>query len=542
MALVSVKRSSVLLYTRWRLPASPRAIPHSYRMTLPGGTPVPEPVEPAYSAARWPTPVERYWRYKRMHLLRHALPPGPGLTGDGRVVVNKRLHQPLGTDLLLMTNDTYGGDSDLWTGVLLSTLALEYGLSHDRALLEPIRAILDAYEWLENRQNVLPEEPGYVPRAIELDLGAKAEPSGDQYTGILVGLTLVHRFVTDPEVRERVENQANRMGHRMQRDWYFIFRPQGGLSSRGAEVVQWEYTWGLMFERITGNRYRSHPFTIERFWHRLSSRERDCVVRKTAKVYAVLGGMVWALSSLHGRFWDDLVTSVSALLATAVPGQDVRLVIAFLVAIFSCLHEAPMGVLLHLLAPNSARNKHHIWIGLLNNDLVDVLNQLDNVYDNIRKPLKKIGIRVPRMRDWVKYYNFHITFLSTFGAFFERDNPDRKLLDLYRIRIMEKQHDKDHNAVFSLIVRALYSTDDQVARLLDVPGVFPLDYLPTSRDERSSMHDNYAWQTEPAGRLRMTDDWLEWPGLDFMFPIILRAYLDKARVPVGSSPVLGTLI
>jgi hypothetical protein len=451
-----------------------------------------------------------------------------------------------------LTNETYGGDSNLWTGVLLSSLALEYSLTHDRALLKPISKIVDAYEWLEYGHDLFPHAPGYIPRAIELDQGLKSDPSGDQYTGILVGYDLTLRFVDDAIIRGRIIDQANRIGKRMQDNWYFIFKPQGGLSDRGAETVQWEYTWGQMLYRITGNSYPSKTFSLGEFWDRLTWDEQKCILEWTTIAVAALSPVPsWFMDNITGAFWSHLVDGVWGFVGTIapalVPAPATNVFLGFVAALFKCLREAPEGILLHWLFGN-AMKRHHASIDILAGNIPDRLNRLVKVYTNIKPFLKANKIPAPdfleKLRDPVRYYNYHITFLSTFGALYGSENPDEKLNELYDIRIIKKSGGKDRNPLFALIVQALYKRMDtfDAVRILDEPGIFPVDYLPWSRDERSAFHFNYAWQTDVPGRYPMNKDLIEWPGLDYIFPTILRAHLTANSVPYSCSPAIAELI
>ena len=193
---------------------------------------------------------ERYRRYKTALLERHL--------SDG-LVVNVCLDAPQG-DVI----KRHFGDSTLWTGVLLGTLALEYSHTKESRTLEQIRQIVDALSRLQ-------VATGYLVRT---DRGEEAgtqlaEPSAGQYMGVLFGYDLAFRYANDDEIRGRIKEDVDKMGRYLQDNWYFFFKPAGGLVERGHNGVFFEYAWGKIFQRITGNARQSRSMQWWEFTSKL---------------------------------------------------------------------------------------------------------------------------------------------------------------------------------------------------------------------------------------------------------------------------------
>ncbi len=83
------------------------------------------------------------------------------------------------------------------------------------------------------------------------------EPSMDELMGLVMGYDMVYRLVNVPAVRTKVSNQVNRLGDYLAEYGYYLVRPDGGFSARGASGVlpALEYPFSQVFQRITGNPY-----------------------------------------------------------------------------------------------------------------------------------------------------------------------------------------------------------------------------------------------------------------------------------------------
>jgi len=205
---------------------------------------------PLCHEAKVPVDDERYRSYKTALLERHLF--------DG-LVVNVCLDAPQGNVI-----KRHFGDSTLWTGVLLGTLALEYSRTKASGTLEQIREIVDALSRLQ-------VAPGYLVRT---DRGEEAgtelaEPGAGQYMGVLFGYDLAFRYADDDEIRRRIREDVDRMGTYLQDNWYIFFKPTGGLVKRGANGVFFEYVWGKIFQRITGNSKKGKSMQWWEFTSRL---------------------------------------------------------------------------------------------------------------------------------------------------------------------------------------------------------------------------------------------------------------------------------
>jgi hypothetical protein len=85
------------------------------------------------------------------------------------------------------------------------------------------------------------------------------EPSMDELNGLLMGYDLVYRLVRDKEVRNTIRAHVAKIGDYLAEHGYFMVRPGGGFTARGAAGVlpALEVPFGEIFLRITGDRYRA---------------------------------------------------------------------------------------------------------------------------------------------------------------------------------------------------------------------------------------------------------------------------------------------
>lgn len=79
----------------------------------------------------------------------------------------------------------------------------------------------------------------------------------DELMGLVMGYDMIYRLVNVPAVRTKVSNQVNRLGDYLAEHGYYLVRPEGGFSARGASGVlpALEYPFSQVFQRITGNPY-----------------------------------------------------------------------------------------------------------------------------------------------------------------------------------------------------------------------------------------------------------------------------------------------
>ncbi len=175
----------------------------------------------------------RYSTYKKALRTRHQV--------EG-LIANACLEKPGGRVL-----EHHFGDSALWTGVWLATLALDYQRVPRKSTLQQIQETIRALERLEVAQ-------GYIVRT---DQGSEADtwlakPSAGQYVGVILGLDLTFRFVERREVRERIRRLTRNIARYLQPNGYFLTDPWGRLVPRGPSGVAFEHPWRKIFHRITG--------------------------------------------------------------------------------------------------------------------------------------------------------------------------------------------------------------------------------------------------------------------------------------------------
>ncbi|MDA2934346.1 hypothetical protein MYX82_08375 [Acidobacteria bacterium AH-259-D05] len=205
---------------------------------------------PPCDKAKVPFEDEKYRNYKRALLERHLF--------DG-LVANVCLDRPHGNVI-----ERHFGDSTLWTGVLLGTLALEYHHTKDSRTLRQIGEIVHALSRLQ-------VAPGYLLRTDRgEEAGTKwAEPSAGQYVGVLFGYDLAFKYIEDNEIRRKIREDAEKMARYLQNNWYIFFKPTGGLVERGPNGVIFEYVWSEIFHRITGDLRKSRLISWTEFSRKL---------------------------------------------------------------------------------------------------------------------------------------------------------------------------------------------------------------------------------------------------------------------------------
>ncbi|MDA2931059.1 hypothetical protein MYX84_14120 [Acidobacteria bacterium AH-259-O06] len=241
--------------------------------------------------AKVPFHNEKYCNYKRALLERHLF--------DG-LVVNVCLDRPHG-DVI----KSHFGDSTLWTGVLLGTLALDYHQTKDSRTLEQISEIVDALSRLQ-------VAPGYLVRTDRgEEAGTKlAEPSAGQYMGVLFGYDLAFKYADDNAIRRKIREDAENMGRYLQNNWYIFFKPTGGgLVDRGPNGVFFEYVWSKILQRITGDTRESRPISWRQFRQKLKGGRisLDAWISLMGKLFSPRKRYTMFLRNVVGLYHWDIV-------------------------------------------------------------------------------------------------------------------------------------------------------------------------------------------------------------------------------------------
>ena len=194
-----------------------------------------------------------------------------------------------------------GGDNPLMaSGKLMTCLAVEYHLGRQealpllRALLETIGSLYKfsddhfagyilrwdpvlAYQgWVEDAQRrynatfYLHQDltynyctPLHDPRSRQPtdwdwnDRFRRWEPSMDELVGLVMGYDMIFNLVDVADVKSEVRRQVNNLGDYLAEHGYYLVRPGGGFTARGAAgiLVALEYPFSCVFQRITGDPY-----------------------------------------------------------------------------------------------------------------------------------------------------------------------------------------------------------------------------------------------------------------------------------------------
>lgn len=99
----------------------------------------------------------------------------------------------------------------------------------------------------------------YFARRRSLKLYRAWEVSMDELVGLIMGYDYVYRVVPDQDVRDEVKRQVQQLADYLAEHAYLLVRPAGGFSARGASgaLPAFEFPFGQVFERITGDPYRT---------------------------------------------------------------------------------------------------------------------------------------------------------------------------------------------------------------------------------------------------------------------------------------------
>lgn len=191
--------------------------------------------------ARVDTPIigddvgeRRLRRYEQQCWARH-------IEGSSGLVSNRHFHDGDPPSVLgdqdhagAQSHDPHYGDTLLWQGIALATWALEYERSGSPRTHARMRAIFDALRRLEVDHAGRPAggKSGYLVRT---DRGPEAppdphsNPSGSNYTGAMLGMTLAHHVLArtrpDPGMAAEIAGLMLRIGRHFERFGYFGFTP-----------------------------------------------------------------------------------------------------------------------------------------------------------------------------------------------------------------------------------------------------------------------------------------------------------------------------
>jgi hypothetical protein len=104
-----------------------------------------------------------------------------------------------------------------------------------------------------------PRQPRAVERLTCLQRYRSWEVSQDELVGLMLGYDMVYQLVSDAGVRDEVRRQVANLGDYLAEHGYLLVRPCGGFNARGASgaLPCFEFPFGNVFERITGNRFGS---------------------------------------------------------------------------------------------------------------------------------------------------------------------------------------------------------------------------------------------------------------------------------------------
>ena len=136
------------------------------------------------------------------------------------------------------------------------------------------------------------------------------EPSMDELVGLIAGYESVHALVDDAGVRATVAEQAGRLADYLAEHSYFLVRPCGGFTYRGASgpLAAFEMPFGRAFSRITGDAHaHRHDFEwVMRkagVWHLLQTAVAEW--RAAGVALSILSPMLVAFEAI-GSFRDLL--------------------------------------------------------------------------------------------------------------------------------------------------------------------------------------------------------------------------------------------
>jgi len=172
----------------------------------------------------------------------------------------------------------------------------------------------------------------YSARRRSLKLYRAWEVSMDELVGLIMGYDYVFRVVPDQDVRDEVKRQVQQLADYLAEHAYLLVRPAGGFSARGASGVlpAFEFPFGQVFERITGDHYRSRS-------------SFEGALQKAGVWPCFAGPLAWA--TVAGIGATVLAAALSVLLGgyvlaaavISVVGLTLGLIAARALAIMSCV-------------------------------------------------------------------------------------------------------------------------------------------------------------------------------------------------------------
>ncbi len=161
-----------------------------------------------------------------------------------------------------------GDNPHIRAGAVLVALSIScVYASSDPAAKAALRGIEGIVNWLEHRRH--PNEPGYLLRWKQSQLDSrqgddwKAEPSLDEYSGILLGLGWLRKLgprfrVSSPELMGRVNALWDGIDSYLNGTEGWLVRPGGrDLTARGPDLA----VSGFILYQLFGHRYE-HPFEL----------------------------------------------------------------------------------------------------------------------------------------------------------------------------------------------------------------------------------------------------------------------------------------
>jgi hypothetical protein len=97
----------------------------------------------------------------------------------------------------------------------------------------------------------------FAARTLSLYQNRYWEPSQDELTGYLAGLSFVSAAVSDETIKAEAASQAALVGGWMSANGYLLVRPNGGFAAQGAAGVgdSLEFPFGRIFSRLTGSSF-----------------------------------------------------------------------------------------------------------------------------------------------------------------------------------------------------------------------------------------------------------------------------------------------
>jgi hypothetical protein len=97
----------------------------------------------------------------------------------------------------------------------------------------------------------------FAARTLSLYQNRYREPSQDELTGYLAGLSFVSAAVSDETIKAEAASQAALVGGWMSANGYLLVRPNWGFAAQGAAGVgdSLEFPFGRIFSRLTGSSF-----------------------------------------------------------------------------------------------------------------------------------------------------------------------------------------------------------------------------------------------------------------------------------------------